>query len=161
MPTDRRLPSLGPRGEGWVGLQAIVLLVVLATGALGPAWTGVARLLTTIVGVLAIAGGVGLGVAGAGRLGTDLTPFPRPGPGARLVTSGVFGRVRHPIYGGIVIASAGWALVTASPAAVGAAALTAAFFEVKSRREERWLEDRFPDYAAYRARTRRLIPWLH
>jgi protein-S-isoprenylcysteine O-methyltransferase Ste14 len=34
------------------------------------------------------------------------------------------------------------------------------FFELKSRREETWLEERFPDYPAYRARTRRLIPWI-
>jgi protein-S-isoprenylcysteine O-methyltransferase Ste14 len=38
------------------------------------------------------------------------------------------------------------------------AALLAAFFRLKSEREERWLETRYPDYAAYRARTRRFIP---
>jgi len=35
------------------------------------------------------------------------------------------------------------------------------FFDLKSRREERWLEERYPGYAAYRARTRRLIPGLY
>ena len=35
------------------------------------------------------------------------------------------------------------------------------FFDLKSRREERWLEERFPEYPAYRAQTRRLVPWLY
>jgi protein-S-isoprenylcysteine O-methyltransferase Ste14 len=39
------------------------------------------------------------------------------------------------------------------------AVLLFAFFALKSRREEAWLEARFPEYASYRARTPRLIPW--
>jgi protein-S-isoprenylcysteine O-methyltransferase Ste14 len=35
------------------------------------------------------------------------------------------------------------------------------FFDLKSRREEIWLAEQFPDYAAYKARTRRLLPWLY
>jgi protein-S-isoprenylcysteine O-methyltransferase Ste14 len=31
---------------------------------------------------------------------------------------------------------------------------------VKSRREEGWLTLRFPTYTAYRARTRRFIPFV-
>jgi protein-S-isoprenylcysteine O-methyltransferase Ste14 len=34
------------------------------------------------------------------------------------------------------------------------------FFELKSRREEVWLVERYPGYVAYRERTRRLIPWI-
>jgi protein-S-isoprenylcysteine O-methyltransferase Ste14 len=33
--------------------------------------------------------------------------------------------------------------------------------EVKSRREERWLREKFPEYAAYQRRVRRLIPFLY
>ena len=33
-------------------------------------------------------------------------------------------------------------------------------FELKSRREEAWLMERVPSYADYRAKTRRLIPWI-
>lgn len=31
-------------------------------------------------------------------------------------------------------------------------------FDAKSRREERWLETKFPSYAEYRKRVRRLMP---
>ena len=74
--------------------------------------------------------------------------------------TGVYARVRHPIYGGIVVAAFGWGLVTASIAALVMALVIWGFFVVKSMREEAWLVERFPDYPAYRATTRRLIPWI-
>jgi protein-S-isoprenylcysteine O-methyltransferase Ste14 len=69
--------------------------------------------------------------------------------------------VRHPIYGGLVLAATGWALLTAAVPALVGAALLLAFFRLKSGREEVWLRDRYPGYAAYAARTRRLIPFLY
>jgi protein-S-isoprenylcysteine O-methyltransferase Ste14 len=32
---------------------------------------------------------------------------------------------------------------------------------VKSRREERWLCEKYPDYAAYQARVHKLIPLIY
>ena len=49
----------------------------------------------------------------------------------------------------------------ASPIALLLAAVLLGFFDLKSRREELWLADRYPGYAAYRGRTRRLIPGLY
>ena len=80
---------------------------------------------------------------------------------APLVESGAYRLARHPIYGGLVIGSVGWALVTASPLGLALAAILFAFFDLKSRREEAWLVDRFPAYDAYRRRTRRLIPFVY
>jgi protein-S-isoprenylcysteine O-methyltransferase Ste14 len=68
--------------------------------------------------------------------------------------------VRHPIYSGLILAAFGWAMVQASIVAVVLAGVLAAFLRVKSSREEAWLIQRFPGYAAYRARIPRLIPWL-
>ena len=155
-----RLPALGARGEGWVAIQGVLLLATAAAGLLGPAWDGVPRLLTSIAGAALIAGGLRLAVRGIRDLRDALTPLPYPRPGAELVETGVYALVRHPIYGGLVIAGVGWGLLTASPPAIGAALVLLGFFELKSRREEAWLEVRFPGYAAYRARTRRLIPWV-
>jgi len=89
-----------------------------------------------------------------------MTPLPRPRQDGALVETGVYALVRHPIYGGLILAALGWAMVRASIVAVILAAALAAFFRLKSSREERWLEMRYPDYAAYRARTRRFIPWI-
>jgi protein-S-isoprenylcysteine O-methyltransferase Ste14 len=155
-----RLPALGPRGEGWVVIQGVLLLLTAAAGWLGPAWDGALRLLGSIAGVALIAAGLWLAMRGIRDLRGALTPLPYPRQGAELVETGVYAGVRHPIYGGLVIAGVGWGLLTASPAAIAAALVLLAFFELKSRREEAWLEGRFAGYAAYRARTRRLIPWI-
>lgn len=156
-----RLPTLGPRGEGWVALQGVILVTLAVAGMLGPAWDGQVRVVTTVVGgALMLAGG---GLAGRGLLDLrdNLTALPHPRDGATLVDRGAFSLVRHPIYGGLILGAFGWGLVTASPAALVLAGLLLGFFDLKSRREEAWLGDRFPAYAAYRARTRRLIPFLY
>jgi protein-S-isoprenylcysteine O-methyltransferase Ste14 len=155
-----RLPSLGPRGEGWVAIQGILLAATAAAGFLGPSWADGTRVATTIAGAVLIAGGLVLAIMGTRDLRDALTPLPYPRADAKLVETGVYALVRHPIYGGLVLTAAGWGLLTASPAALVASALLLGFFELKSRREEAWLEGRFAGYAAYRARTRRLIPWV-
>ncbi len=75
--------------------------------------------------------------------------------------TGAYRLARHPIYGGLIIAAAGWGLLMASPVALLLAAVLLGFFDLKSRREELWLADGYPGYAAYRARTRRLLPGLY
>jgi protein-S-isoprenylcysteine O-methyltransferase Ste14 len=155
------LPSLGPRGEGWVLIQGVLLVVVAAAGwSLGPDWSGPLRLAGIIVGIVLITGGIVLAFRGVVDLGGAMTPLPRPREGAELVETGAYALVRHPIYGGLILAAFGWAIVQASIVAVALAVALAAFFRLKSAREEAWLEQRFPTYVAYRARTRRLIPWL-
>jgi protein-S-isoprenylcysteine O-methyltransferase Ste14 len=155
-----RLPSLGPRGEGWVLIQGVLLVLVAAAGwSLGPDWSGPLQLAGAIVGIVLITGGIVLAFRGATDLGGALTALPRPRDHAELVETGAYAFVRHPIYGGLILLGFGWAIVQASIVAVALAGVLAAFLHVKSAREEVWLTQRFPAYAAYRARTRRLIPW--
>ena len=156
-----RLPSLGPRGEGYVAIQAVLLVAVAATMSLGPAWTGALRAIAAAGGLGLVLAGGWLAVRGARDLADNLTPFPRPNETNRLVETGSYGLVRHPIYGGLILGAVGLGLLAASPATLLAALALDVLFELKSRREEDWLLDRHPDYAAYRARTRRFIPWLH
>jgi protein-S-isoprenylcysteine O-methyltransferase Ste14 len=155
------MPSLGPRGEGWVLIQGVLLVLVAAAGwSLGPDWAGPPRFAGILAGVALIAGGVALGIRGVVDLGGAMTPLPRPRDDAALVETGAYALVRHPIYGGLILASFGWGMVRASIVAVILAAALAVFFRMKSTHEERWLEKRYPGYPAYRARTRRFIPWI-
>ena len=157
----RRLPDLGPRGEGWFVAQVGLFAVIAVSGAAGPAWGGAGRALGVVIGaILAGCGGL-LALRGVLDLRDNLTPFPKPMEGAQLVETGAYRYARHPIYGGLILGALGWGLVTASPLAVAAALLLAGFFSLKSRREEIWLAEMYPKYPAYRSRTRRLIPWVY
>jgi protein-S-isoprenylcysteine O-methyltransferase Ste14 len=83
-------------------------------------------------------------------------------PGHTLVTGGVYGVIRHPSYLGLLINSLGWGLAFRSGVGVLLTALLIPPLIARIRAEERLLRARFgDDYAAYCARTSRLIPGLY
>jgi protein-S-isoprenylcysteine O-methyltransferase Ste14 len=142
-------------------LQLVFFAAIAVAGLVGPAWDGAARVAGVAVGALLICAGVFLAGRGIVDLRENLTPFPKPMDGSRLVDTGAYRLARHPIYGGIIIAAFGWGLTTASLPAIAGAALLGVFFDLMSRREEIWLAEVFPGYPAYRSRTRRLVPWIY
>ncbi|MGZ8514456.1 MAG: methyltransferase family protein, partial [Candidatus Limnocylindrales bacterium] len=142
-------------------IQVVILWAIALAGLLGPAWSGPLRVVAVAVGAMLIGAGGLLAVRAVLDLGLNLTIFPKPREGARLVDTGAYGLVRHPIYGGLILGGFGWGLVTASPPALAGAVVLTFFFDLKSRREEAWLVARFDGYAAYRRRTARLLPWLY
>lgn len=160
-PSASRLPDLGPRGEGWVALQVVLFALLAVAGTLGPAWGEPWLTFGRLVGAVHLVAGAL--IAGLGLLGLreNLTAVPRPVQNGRLVAHGVYGIVRHPIYAGIILAAVGFGLVTASPPALGVAAVLGVFFDLKSRREEAWLLVAYPEYGAYRRRVRKLLPLLY
>ena len=154
----------GPRGEWYLVVQAGLLLLL----AFGPrscrgmtAWGSPYARIGSLGGAVLILAGFLLAVTGAVNLGKNLTPLPRPKEKATLIVSGAYRLVRHPIYGGLTFMAFGWALWLHSWLTIGYALLLFAFFDIKSRREERWLEEKFPEYAAYRKRVRKLIPFIY
>ena len=155
------LPTLGPRGEGWVAIQIVLFWLVVAAGMAGPVLDGPARAVLGVAGGVLIAAGGYLAVRGVVDLRDSLTALPRPRDGARLVETGSYALVRHPIYGGLVLGAAGWSLLTASPLALALAVVLLVFFRLKSSREEAWLRERYPGYEAYAGRTRRMLPLLY
>lgn len=114
-----------------------------------------------LAGAALTALGIALALAGLVALGRALTPFPQPPAGARLRQSGVYAWVRHPIYGGLILASFGWSLAWLSPPGLLASVLVLLFFDRKSAFEERLLRARFAEYAAYALRVRKLVPGLY
>ena len=83
-------------------------------------------------------------------------------PGHRLVTSGVYGVIRHPSYLGLLISSLGWGLAFRSGIGVWLAALLVPPLLARIKAEERLLRSQFgSEYDAYRARTSRLVPGVY
>ncbi len=157
-----RLPSLGPRGEGWVLLQFVLLgLVALAGASSGGEPEGLADWVLIGAGFVVGIGGAILVVLGLRDLGRNLTAVPHPRDGAELVESGVYRFVRHPIYGGLIAMAVAWGLMNASLLTLVLTAVLALFFDLKSRREEAWLQERYGGYAEYAQRTHRFFPRLY
>jgi protein-S-isoprenylcysteine O-methyltransferase Ste14 len=155
-----RLPALGPRGEGWVLVQGILMWLIVGAGwLLGAGWPEPVRLVGVLAGSALIFSGLALVVRAAIDMGTTVTPFPKPRDSGHLIDSGAFAIVRHPVYAGFILAGIGWSVVMASAVALVLTGVLAGFLYLKSTREEAWLESRYPGYEAYRARTPRFIPW--
>ena len=149
---------MGKRGEGWVLLQfalfAIILFVPRIPDILLPTW------LRALGGLLLLAGGV-CGTWGVIALGKNLTAVPKPIEGGQLVTTGPYAFVRHPIYAGIILGTAGWGLLRSNLLGVVLALAALVFFDLKSRQEERWLTEAYEAYPAYQRKVKKLIPWVY
>jgi protein-S-isoprenylcysteine O-methyltransferase Ste14 len=85
---------------------------------------------------------------------------PAPRAGGRLVRSGPYRWIRHPMYTSVMVGGA--ACVWAAPSAwTGLAlALLVADLWIKATLEERWMLQEHPDYAGYRAGTWRFVPFV-
>jgi protein-S-isoprenylcysteine O-methyltransferase Ste14 len=160
--TSSRIPALGPRGEGWVALQLLLIgAIIAACWWTGGAWSGPLASVTGAAGMVLLIGGLAIAVVSGLGLGNSLTALPRPADRATLVTGGLYRYVRNPIYAGLMLAMAGASLASASLVALLLTVALAVVLDLKSRREEVFLRERFPEYAAYAARTKRFVPGLY
>ncbi len=77
-----------------------------------------------------------------------------------LVTHGPYRFVRHPIYASILLFI--WTGVAVHPSAfsVSMGALASLAIAVRIGSEERMVFERYPEYAAYAAHTRRIVPFI-
>ena len=155
--TGLSVPELGRRGGGWVVLQSILFVAIAACGFVGVYWPGSVESYLAVVGFVLIV----VVVTAALTLGRSFTHLPRPRRSGRLHDSGIYRLVRHPVYGGVLLLALGWSLAEA-PLALVPTALLALVFDLKARREEVWLRERYPGYAAYARRTRsRFVPFVY
>jgi protein-S-isoprenylcysteine O-methyltransferase Ste14 len=153
------------RGNRWV-LIAFSLLGLL--DAYLPAYTD-RKELWTIGGdatrwlgvVLFIAGGA-LRLWPVFVLGHQFSGLVAIQPGHTLVTTGVYGVIRHPSYLGLLLNSLGWGLAFRSGVGVLLTALIVLPLLARIHAEEGMLRSQFGDeYDAYCARTSRLVPGLY
>lgn len=157
-------PRWGQRGEWYVAIQFLLFALLFFVPLLAPKlvkWPNPWNMIATGLGVaLVLIGGL-LVLAGILSLGRNLTAVPYPKEDAVLVESGAFRFVRHPIYSGIILGSLGWGLLTNSLLTLLLALVLFIFLDVKSRREEQWLCEKYAGYTVYQARVRKLIPLIY
>ena len=141
-----------------VGLAAPLLPRYVSLGGIDPVINRVDPDWIRWLGAPLIVGGIGLALWGVRTLGPSLTPGTEPLPGAQLVTSGSYRHVRHPIYGGVVLALTGYTLVWSSwTLALVVGLLVRTYFNGKAKAEERWLVQRYPTYEAYMRQVPRRV----
>lgn len=141
----------------WVGF--FVPLIWVATPAFRfaeyPLRTG-----PLVAGVACFVIGLWLFYRSHADLGTNWSVTLEMHEGHRLITQGVYRRVRHPMYSALLLYSIGQALVI--PNWVGGLSNLVAFvtlFALRVGPEERMMAQQFGNgYAQYTARTKRLIP---
>ncbi|OLP20457.1 hypothetical protein BST81_00120 [Leptolyngbya sp. 'hensonii'] len=155
----------GQKGEYWVIGQIILSISfallpvypIVAVETLSPVWKyigwGITGLFSLISALLLLSGGL--------ELGANLTLLPHPKDNGELVTSGVYGVVRHPIYSGVVFLAIAYSCWQWSLFHAIGAMLLLLFFDIKARKEEVWLKHKFSDYEVYRSQVKKLIPWIY
>jgi protein-S-isoprenylcysteine O-methyltransferase Ste14 len=77
-----------------------------------------------------------------------------------IVTSGPYGFLRHPIYAAALWFTWTGVLTHLSPLSITMGVVVIAATAVRIAAEERQLRKRYPEYDAYAARTRRVIPFV-
>jgi protein-S-isoprenylcysteine O-methyltransferase Ste14 len=106
---------------------------------------------------------IGLGFTWAARLhlGPLWSSTSAPTEDHRIVDSGPYGIVRHPVYAGLLLAAMATAIERGRIEAVAGAAVLIAAISLRAKLEERFLRRDLGDeaYASYRRRVPMLIPF--
>lgn len=135
------------------GLLVCISISSVFTGSSVSSWQ-------FLLGAILLVFGLLLGVRAVRSLGPNLTVMPTPKTNAVLVEIGTYRLVRHPMYGALMLVGIGWSMVWGSWWAFGSSLLLMLVLFFKSRLEEKLLQIKFGEYAAYQKRTKRFIPWL-
>ena len=113
---------------------------------------------TNILGTVVVAIGLALLVAGFRGLGKSLTANPVPNQDGVLVTTGIYGKVRHPIYLGLLIITFGLVISSGVWAQIVVWLALAVLLVYKMRWEEVLLTAKYKGYAEYMAKVPAIIP---
>ena len=158
------IKKLFQNGATYVLIQAGLLGILF----LGPTdWWGILSLSQSVSETLKIIAlilfplGVLIAIVAAIQLKRNLTPLPMPVEHGELIQTGLYAYVRHPIYLGVILMALAWFLHTQAVLTLVEFIAVMIFFEVKSRQEEYWMGQVYPEYAGYQRRTAKLVPRVY
>jgi protein-S-isoprenylcysteine O-methyltransferase Ste14 len=93
------------------------------------------------------------------RLG-NFNVIPIPKEDAKLVTTGIYGYIRNPMYTGVLLICLGFAVNAGALLVWALWGILFADLIVKLLYEEKLLAKHFPEYEMYKARTKRFVPYI-
>ncbi|WIA28522.1 hypothetical protein OEZ86_011065 [Tetradesmus obliquus] len=148
--------QFGKRGEAWTFAQVAAIVLVLL-----PPFQLVG--LVDILATLLITSGVVFMLYGIMSLGRFISPLAAPRKSHELITTGMYNYVRHPMYGGLLMAAFGLAVITRSETRLAMAALLWVVLEKKVTIEERMLLERYGQvYQDFKAKvTKKFFPFVY
>lgn len=146
-----RFAGIAPSLAAFLGTFLLFALLLISPCKELPPW---ARILSTI---LLISGNIGAVVV-LFWLGRSFSILPE---GRKLITTGPYAIVRHPLYLIEEIGSLGAIINFWSWQAVLLFAAQVVMQFIRMHYEEKVLTETFPDYADYAARTKRVIPFIY
>ena len=131
----------------------IITLLIFPDSNQVPGWA-------TITGIFLIGIGIIIIFMGFRGLGKSLTANPVPTQDGKLVTTGIYNRVRHPIYTGLLASTLGLGLSRGlwSQFLVWLALVILLIY--KLRWEEVMLTTKYKEYAEYKVRIPAIFPRL-
>jgi protein-S-isoprenylcysteine O-methyltransferase Ste14/rhodanese-related sulfurtransferase len=143
---------------GYITFAVLTLIAAPLELALRPSLASEAQ---EIVGVVLGLGGLLLGLLSFRALGRNFRVFAAPRRSGTLITTGVYSKVRHPMYTAVIASLAGYALYFGSLWAVPFWLGCTILYIVKAIKEERLLAEHYPEYQDYRRRSWRFIPFIY
>lgn len=149
--------------SGLISVLVTSLVILFAIAGRTFAWpglfSGVLRPAAFTVGFVLYPSGLIMRFLARKELGRHFSYSLRLQPEHRLVTSGIYSRIRHPAYLGTVCSLTGLALLYGTGLALLAAAACIPLFLGRIHSEEKMLADAFPeDFPAWKNRTGTLLP---
>ena len=158
------IKKLFQNGATYVLIQAGLLGILF----LGPTdWWGILSLSQRVsetlkmIALILFPLGVLIAIVAAIQLKRNLTPLPMPVEHGELIQTGLYAYVRHPIYLGVILMALAWFLHTQAVLTLVEFIAVMIFFEVKSRQEEYWMGQVYPEYAGYQRRTAKIVPRIY
>lgn len=85
---------------------------------------------------------------------------PEPKASAQLITSGPYRLIRHPMYAALLLAAAAFVVAENTWLKVGLWIALGLILLTKATFEEQLMSEKFPAYSAYRALTKRFVPYI-
>lgn len=138
----------------FVAVQAVILVLLIFTNlnyGIGFKAYGTLGNILEWVGIIGI-------IVSAYSIRSSLTPMPIPKEEGKLAVNGLFRYVRHPMYTSVLVFSLGLAVSNGKLYKYLLVLSLLILFYYKSKYEEIYLTEKYPEYKNYARRTSRFIP---